>query len=71
VRAHEVPPRWSIPEQTFEVRAACEQQARIEAAREAHRRGGLPPWKPCLRVTWRHVTVERASSESRMRREAA
>ena len=56
IEAHDLG-RWSIPEQIVEVRAVNDVQARIAAAREAHRAGGLPPWRPLLRSTYLRARV--------------
>jgi hypothetical protein len=56
VEAHTVA-RWSIEAQVLEVRAISDVHARVEAAREVHRRAGVTPWKPLLRTTYRHTRV--------------
>lgn len=63
VSAHRIEPRWEIPGATLTVRAHSQASAVLEAARELHRRGGLPPWRPLLRVTVRHATVIRGPAE--------
>jgi len=44
--------RWTIEEQVLVVGAADASHARIAACREAHRRAGVAPWKPWLRMTY-------------------
>jgi hypothetical protein len=60
VEAHDVA-RWSIPAQTVTVHALNDVGARIAAAREAHRRAGVPPWKPWLRRTYLRTVAKPAA----------
>jgi hypothetical protein len=37
--------------------------ARLSAIREAHRRAGMPPWKPYVRESWQHSRATRETVE--------
>jgi hypothetical protein len=64
--------RWSIREQTLEVRALDPIGARIAATREAGLAAGLPPWKPALRRLYvRTEVLGRIDDDGDRRRAAA
>jgi len=56
--------RWSIEAAVIEVRAYSARDARAEAVREAHRRAGVPGWKPWMRATYLRTRVLGAVQES-------
>lgn len=49
--------RWRVEKQVVEVRAIDPVQARVAAAREAHRVAAIPPWRPLLRFTYLRTRV--------------
>ena len=55
VAEHDVPPRWHIPARVLDVFAVDARTARLDATRHMHILGGLPPWRPLLRVTYRQT----------------
>jgi hypothetical protein len=56
IAAHQVG-RYVVPAQLITVRAGTADEARLEAVREVHRRGELPPWKPLARASIEHARV--------------
>lgn len=68
VEAHEIiarrvngePSGHSYMIERLEYRAGhSEQWAKRLAVQEAHRRAGVPPWKPYLRESWKHARCTR------------
>jgi hypothetical protein len=57
INAHDVPPRYRIEAQTHQLPAHSEKAARAAACRRAHIATRMPPWKPYLRVTYRHSSA--------------
>ena len=60
IRDHDVPPRWHIAAGSSRIHALSPSEAQLEAVRAAHRRAGVPPWKPCVRLSLQHTTSEQA-----------
>lgn len=52
--------RYSIPELRLKIPACSVDHARRQAVAEAHRRGGLPPWRPLIRASMPYATARRA-----------
>jgi len=55
--------RWLIPASRIEIPAVSEAHARLTAVRLAHQRAGVPPWKPCVRVSFPFATAEPSSRD--------
>lgn len=64
VAAHDVPPRWSVPAQVVKVYAPDETTARVLAVQSVARDADLPPWKPALRVVYRHTAAARVGARA-------
>jgi hypothetical protein len=61
IAAHEVragPKRTvAVPASTVNLGGRTAQSAKLDAIRAAHRAAGVPPWKPCIRESWRHISA--------------
>ena len=62
VAAHDVP-RWHVPAHTVKIGARTAGIACSFVVRWAHVDAGVPPWKPCVRLSLRFARAERARSE--------
>lgn len=51
--------RWPIPAQAVTVPAVSEDDACRFAVRFAHAAAGVPPWRPCVRLSLAFATAER------------
>jgi hypothetical protein len=51
--------RYHVPEQTLEVSAEDEREARATACRAVHVAASVPCWKPLLRESWPHTSARR------------
>lgn len=58
ITAHDVPPRWSIPDCVYEL-GGSERDALDCAVGWAHQKAKVPPMKPLRRITAAHVKMER------------
>jgi hypothetical protein len=57
VAAHRVE-RWQLPERAVTIPAANRAHARVIAVREAHAAADMPCWRPLVRESLQHTTVE-------------
>lgn len=61
IEAHEVragPKRMiGVPASTVNLGGRNAASAKLSAIRSAHRGAGVPPWKPCIRESWRHISA--------------
>jgi len=60
VAEHDVAPRYHVPARTVDVYALTAREARLRVLRWAHGDAGVPPWKPCVRVSWPNVSAKAA-----------
>jgi hypothetical protein len=51
--------RWQIAALTIAVPAVDVDHARLAGVQEAHRRAGVPPWRPFRRVSLAYAKAER------------
>jgi predicted RecB family endonuclease len=51
--------RYKVPGRTIKVRADNENDARLNAIREAHVAARVPGWKPLVRESWAHATISK------------
>lgn len=58
VEAHDVPPRWRIKARTVKLPAPNGNYARRRVIEWTHSDAGVPPWKPCMRVSWPYTTAK-------------
>jgi hypothetical protein len=58
VEAHGLAGRYSVPAVEIDLPAVSVDHARGLAVTEAHRRAGVPPWKPWRWIGLRHATAE-------------
>jgi hypothetical protein len=69
VAEHQVS-RWRIPHQVLELYAINQTQARVQGAREVHRRAGVAALRPLLRITYMQITATAIGSPPSKRRPA-
>lgn len=63
IRAHEIPPRWSVPKCVYELGSGSSEYAANRAVKWAHSDAGVPPLRSLVALSLEHVTITRVARE--------